>query len=69
MDNQIVFDVLTQLLQAMKALKVKDAKLTRRVEEALQLLPPMQIGKYGQLQEWLIDADDPKDEHLSLIHI
>ena len=69
MDNQIVFDVLTQLLQAMKALKVKDAKLTRRVEEALQLLPPMQIGKYGQLQEWLIDADDPKDEHRHISHL
>ena len=69
MDNQIVFDVLTQLLQAMKALKVKDAKLTRRVEEALHLLPPMQIGKYGQLQEWLIDADDPKDEHRHISHL
>ena len=23
----------------------------------------MQIGRYGQLQEWLIDGDDPKDEH------
>ena len=23
----------------------------------------MQIGRYGQLQEWLIDGDDPKDDH------
>lgn len=23
----------------------------------------MQVGKYGQLQEWIIDADDPKDDH------
>ena len=23
----------------------------------------MQIGQYGQLQEWLIDGDDPKDQH------
>jgi alpha-L-fucosidase 2 len=23
----------------------------------------MQIGRHGQLQEWLIDGDDPKDEH------
>ena len=22
----------------------------------------MQIGRYGQLQEWMIDGDDPKDD-------
>jgi alpha-L-fucosidase 2 len=29
----------------------------------------MQIGKYGQLQEWLIDADDPKDDHRHISHL
>jgi alpha-L-fucosidase 2 len=29
----------------------------------------MQIGRYGQLQEWLIDADDPKDEHRHISHL
>ena len=29
----------------------------------------MQIGKYGQLQEWLIDGDDPKDEHRHISHL
>ena len=29
----------------------------------------MQIGQYGQLQEWLIDADDPKDEHRHISHL
>ena len=69
MDNQIVFDVLTQLMQAMKVLGVKDAKMTKRLTETLQALPPMQIGQYGQLQEWLIDADDPKDEHRHISHL
>jgi len=69
MDNQIVFDVLTQLQQAMQALGIKDAKLNRRIDEALAALPPMQIGKYGQLQEWLVDADDPKDDHPHISHL
>lgn len=69
MDNQIVFDVLTQQIQAMKVLGIKDAKMTKRLSEALQDLPPMQIGQYGQLQEWLIDADDPKDEHRHISHL
>ena len=29
----------------------------------------MQIGRYGQLQEWLIDADNPKDEHRHISHL
>jgi alpha-L-fucosidase 2 len=29
----------------------------------------MQIGRYGQLQEWLIDADDPRDEHRHISHL
>jgi alpha-L-fucosidase 2 len=29
----------------------------------------MQIGKYGQLQEWLIDADNPRDEHRHVSHL
>jgi alpha-L-fucosidase 2 len=29
----------------------------------------MQIGRYGQLQEWLIDADDPKDQHRHISHL
>ena len=69
MDNQIVFDVLTNLVQAMKVLGVKDAKLQKRLSETIAKLPPMQIGRYGQLQEWLMDADDPKDEHRHISHL
>ena len=60
MDNQIVFDVLTSTLEAAAILGLPTDPALRH---ALEKLPPMQIGRYGQLQEWLIDADDPKDEH------
>jgi alpha-L-fucosidase 2 len=69
MDNQIVFDVLSNTLEAMKALGVKDVKYIKKVKTCLAKLPPMQIGKYGQLQEWLIDGDDPKDEHRHISHL
>ena len=62
MDNQIVFDVLSQTLQAAKALG-KDSSSLITYRSSLQNLPPMQIGRHGQLQEWMIDGDDPKDEH------
>ena len=32
-------------------------------------LAPMQIGRYGQLQEWINDWDDPKDQHRHVSHL
>ena len=61
MDNQIAFDVLSQTLAAAKVLGITEG--LSKISESLKKLPPMQVGKYGQLQEWIIDADDPKDEH------
>lgn len=68
MDNQIVFDVLSQTLQAAQVLG-KDTSTLSALSAQLQKLPPMQIGRYGQLQEWIIDGDDPKDEHRHISHL
>ena len=54
MDNQICFDVLSQVIQAAKVLGMDNATILP-YQSALEKLPPMQIGRYGQLQEWLID--------------
>ena len=62
MDNQIVFDILSSTAEAAKILG-KDASDISRLTSSLSKLPPMQIGRYGQLQEWLIDGDNPRDEH------
>ena len=68
MDNQIVFDVLSQTLAAAKVLGLDDSQLSI-IHSQLAKLPPMQIGRYGQLQEWMIDGDDPKDEHRHISHL
>lgn len=68
MDNQIVFDVLNQTLQAAKLL-AKDEAYIAKLKSQLEKLAPMQIGRYGQLQEWLIDGDDPRDEHRHISHL
>ena len=68
MDNQIAFDVLSQTLQAAETLGC-DSLFAANLRFQLSNLPPMQIGRYGQLQEWLIDADDPKDEHRHISHL
>ncbi|MBR2184134.1 MAG: glycoside hydrolase N-terminal domain-containing protein [Prevotella sp.] len=68
MDNQIAFDVLSAVTEAAKILGKEDSSLFN-IHYSLQNLPPMQVGKYGQLQEWIIDADDPKDEHRHISHL
>ncbi|WP_172276729.1 glycosyl hydrolase family 95 catalytic domain-containing protein [Xylanibacter muris] len=69
MDNQIVFDVLNNVLCAMDVLGKEDRDYEDRLRNAISQLPPMQIGRHGQLQEWLQDADNPKDEHRHISHL
>ena len=68
MDNQIAFDALNSTLLATKVLGV-NALYEDSLTHTLALLPPMQIGKHNQVQEWLVDADDPKDEHRHISHL
>ena len=68
MDNQIVFDVLTATQKATHIVS-PDAAYEQRLAAAVAQLPPMQVGQYGQLQEWQQDADDPNDEHRHISHL
>ena len=68
MDNQIVFDVLSQTIKAAEALGVDKSQISK-LKSQISKLPPMQVGQYGQLQEWLIDGDDPYDEHRHVSHL
>ena len=68
MDNQIAFDALSNAIHASEVLGVDEAE-RGQMKTLLSQIPPMQIGKYGQLQEWLIDADDPKNEHRHISHL
>ncbi|UOK61251.1 hypothetical protein MT997_22115 [Paenibacillus sp. OVF10] len=47
----------------------KDKELGRKLEEAIGKLPPLQIGKKGQLQEWLEDYEEAQPEHRHLSHM
>ena len=68
MDNQLVFDLFTKTVEAARILK-KDKGLTDSISKALDRLPPMQIGSWGQLQEWMYDWDSPDDKHRHVSHL
>ena len=68
MDNQIAFDALSSTLAATKILGGNE-EYEKTLQSTIDQLPPMQIGKYEQLQEWLVDADDPRNQHRHISHL
>jgi alpha-L-fucosidase 2 len=68
MDNQIVFDVFTNAIRAAEILG-RDKEFADTLRQMRSRLPPMHIGRHGQLQEWLDDIDDPKDDHRHVSHL
>ena len=68
MDNQLLFDLFTKTIKAAKILNI-DKDFIPKINYALKKLPPMQIGQYGQLQEWIQDWDNPEDHHRHVSHL
>jgi alpha-L-fucosidase 2 len=68
MTNQIVFELFSTTIRAAEILK-KDVSFADTLKQLRKRLPPMDIGQYGQLQEWLDDIDDPNDHHRHVSHL
>lgn len=68
MDNQLVFDVFNNIIQASEILDI-DQSFADSVSTLLAQLPPMQIGQYNQLQEWMFDWDRKEDHHRHVSHL
>jgi alpha-L-fucosidase 2 len=46
-----------------------DDELRARITDARALLPPFQVGRHGQLQEWLFDFDEAVPSHRHTSHL
>ena len=68
MDNQLVFDLWSAIITSARVLGV-DAAFAAHLEQRIAQLPPMQVGRWGQLQEWMFDWDDPNDVHRHISHL
>jgi len=68
MDNALIRDLFNHVIQASQILGV-DAAFREKVITVRDKLPPNQIGKYGQLQEWLEDVDSKTDQHRHCSHL
>lgn len=67
-DQQIVWDLLTNAIEASEALG-EDAAYRETLRHLRQKLLGPQVGKWGQLQEWAEDVDSPTDHHRHLSHL
>ncbi|HEX5553316.1 MAG TPA: glycoside hydrolase family 95 protein [Chitinophagaceae bacterium] len=68
MDNQIVFDLFSEVIDASRILG-RDPLFADTLRQKRDRLPPMQIGRYSQLQEWMYDWDDTSDHHRHVSHL
>jgi len=57
MDFELIYEVFTNLMKASEILGL-DQEKRKEWQNILDNIPPLQIGKHGQLQEWLNDYDE-----------
>lgn len=67
-DQQIIWDLFSNYIRAAEILEV-DAAFRRRIAEMRDRLVGPKIGSWGQLQEWMVDRDDPNTRHRHTSHL
>jgi alpha-L-fucosidase 2 len=68
MDHQIIRCLFRACLEASRLLDT-DREFAATLASLLPRLAPNQIGRHGQLQEWLEDKDDPANQHRHVSHL
>ncbi len=68
MDHQIIRELMANTIEAAEILGV-DTDFASILKEKRAKIAPNLIGQHGQLQEWLLDNDDPKEQHRHVSHL
>ena len=67
-DSVLLRELFTACIQAQEALGVPD-DANRRFSALIEKLPPLRVGKAGQLMEWLQDYDEALPHHRHTSHL
>jgi alpha-L-fucosidase 2 len=68
MDHQLIRALFHAFISASEILNT-DLELSKTIAAKAKQIAPNQIGKHGQLQEWLEDKDDPENKHRHVSHL
>ncbi len=68
MDHQIVWDLMNNCVQALEILDI-DKPMKEIFARTRDRISPPRIGRWGQLQEWREDVDDPESKHRHVSHL
>ncbi|MBO9612893.1 MAG: glycoside hydrolase family 95 protein [Dyadobacter sp.] len=68
MDHQIIRALFKACIETADILKT-DAAFAQKLAETSKQIAPNQIGRYGQLQEWMTDIDDTTSHHRHVSHL
>ena len=67
MDFELIYDVLSHAIKASEILDL-DAERRAKWKTILEEIPPLQVGKNSQLQEWLEDYEEVNPHHVHISH-
>lgn len=68
MDISIIRELFSHCIEACKILNI-DPLFKEELEAALSKLPPLRIGRHGQLQEWFYDFEESEPGHRHISHL
>lgn len=68
MDTEILLELIHAYLGACRVLEKSEEEIAR-AEAVMKRFPPLKIGKYGQLLEWMEDYDEPEPGHRHISHL
>ncbi len=68
MDHQIIRSLFRACIEA-STLLGSDTAFAGTLRKMLPEIAPDRIGKHGQLQEWVVDKDDPNNKHRHVSHL
>ncbi len=68
MDHEIIRSLFANTAAAARELKI-DADFAAKLDETRKQIAPHHIGRHGQLQEWLEDKDNIRDQHRHVSHL
>lgn len=68
MDHQIIRDLFNNCIAAAQVLRV-DPEFVARLKATMARIPPIQVGKHGQIMEWSEDYDEAEPGHRHMSHL